>query len=275
MLKKAKMIKNLSIRITGNTMSEKIIEEVLRPLSTCTKLKAIHLNFSNNTNMTDRCLPLIIKYIKKIVSLESLDLNFSRNTKLTENGIAAFFTKLYEVRYLKSISLNLTNITLPGRVINSLAETLRGFKELTDFGLFMRNSNLRGVFGFPLFKAFANLPKIQAITLDFPFIFDGEDDCPMAQSLTSLTLKLFNSAVGPTHLTHAFSKLKALKNLSCDFSQNSLNIKTFKQIFEGISKMESLETLDLKLTGNKIENADLSVLSNMKQLRCFKLSCGK
>jgi len=78
-LKKAKCLQKLSVKIAGLSIDQKALEELLRAISSCSKLKAVELNLSNSAHLSDASLLLIIKYIKKVSGLESIHLNFSRD----------------------------------------------------------------------------------------------------------------------------------------------------------------------------------------------------
>jgi len=270
------LAKKLIINLGGNTLKDDAIYELVRLLSSSKKLESLQFNIGNNHQLTNSVLFFLCTYLKKLHKLRSLEINFSGNRKFTQEGISSFFNGLVGLKYIDSLSLNFTQILFPAKVFANLANSVRMLKNLQSFEIKFKNQYLRGPIGYPLLESLMQLPKLQHLAIDFPLILTNhQTGTAVFPHLKTLTMDLFNSGFSPIHLASSLKTVKSLKKLSCDLSQNALDSQAFKILFSGIQEMCDLESLELKLNGNKIENIDFTAFGNMPSLKTFTLSFGK
>ena len=305
---------HFGLNLAHNIFNREDIQIILDSISHFKSLTCLNLDF-NSSRLDSKCGVVLADALSNFPNLNILKIDLSSN-RLTDDGVWPIFKAIGEIKTLKILSLKFDSNELSSLCLLMITKSLTKLINLTDLTLIVKKidsqfvtkleeiadeseyfPNLRKLFiNFPSYiigyhynllnRILGNVLNLKELTLQWENSKISNNDSEKLFNaisklkLTYLSLTFSHCDTIQESIVKFLSKSDNLKNLRClilDVSYCLKNDHDLESLICGISVLENLEILHLRLVGNKFTSIGVDILiNNLPKLKveCFSFKIG-
>ncbi|KAL4476851.1 hypothetical protein ABPG72_010688 [Tetrahymena utriculariae] len=223
-------LKRVSLLLNQNKIEIECMLFLSNLFEDMVNLNSLQLELKN-CGINNKMLSILSYHVSQLKKLKSLHLNFENN-QITDEGTYQMCENLFVDDFkLDELSFNFNQNKITNKSAHYLSCLLKSQKTLQKLSLALRNYKLKSSDFDNLGKSLIKMFELKELELDFSF--NELDD--------EFSLMLETS----------FKSMRVLKRLKVDLSNNQL-FKKGAQFLDQLFKSDSMETLEINLSNNKI-----------------------
>ncbi|KAL4469418.1 hypothetical protein ABPG74_004671 [Tetrahymena malaccensis] len=275
---------SLTADLSSCNLSSDCAINIGKEISKCINLTTISFNLQGNSKLGQNGCSLFVQNIQKCVNIDSILLNF-RDCDAGSKAASGIAQKIAKCSKITNLSLDFSNSKIDQLNIQNLSQSLKSLTSIISLTLGLSNCRIANSGITYIGQMISSFINLEELNLDIGMnafkpdkLVELSEYLSLNKDIHTLKLNLSKNDLNSKHISEAFqnlSKFQFLDKLHLNLSSNILG-KCVLSIAQELAKYQNLIYLDLDLQNTSLYkdylDQILQSLSALKKLQTLNLN---